>query len=543
MGKTNIQPLAETAFEVTEDMKAINTSHKTHADNLTQIEKWLLLGITLLAISLRIWGINFGLPYLYHPDEPVGVGIAQSMFKTGDLNPHFFHWPSLTFYINVLAYIPYYFAGKLMGVFHSPADIPGPTMLAMGVGQAPMPTTWLLGRILTVTFGSAAVVLVFLIGRGLTNNTAVGLLAAIMMTISPTNVAHSRFITPDTFTVLFALLSFWGSVQAFQQGKPWHYIIAGIGSGLTTSTKYNGALIVLPLVLAHFLRHGLKGIRERSLHFALLLSIVVFLATTPFALLDYPKFLTDLQFDAQHYSSGHAGMDGNTLNWYLAYLWRVEGPVALLAVLEILRGICARSKQTALLFIFPLIYFTFISSLVVRNDRTLLPSTPFLLLLASSLLVNLFRQADTRRSNTRKLLIFAVGVLAMASLGLPLLQTVKSNIQLTTVDSRETARIWIARNLPNGARIVIESYAPYVDPQRFSVQGFGRMIDRTSDWYTANGFEYLIFSQGMFGRFYREPDRYYNEVSQYEDLFRAFDMVKTFTDGGYEVRIYSVTER
>jgi len=534
---------AQPTFEVTEEMKRMSTSRKVRTDNLAQNAKWLLIGVTLLAISLRIWGINFGLPYLYHPDEPVGVRIAQRMFKTGDLNPHFYHWPSLTFYINALAYIPYYLVGKLMGVFHSPADIPGPIVLAMGVGQASMPTTWLLGRILTVTFGSAAVVLVFLIGRRLTNSTAIGLLAGIMMAISPTNVAHSRLITPDTFTVLFVLLSFWGSVQIFQQGKPWHYIIAGIGSGLAASTKYNGALIVLPLILAHFLRHGLKGMRERNLYFALLLSIVAFLATTPFALLDYQKFLTDLQFDAQHYSTGHAGMEGNTLNWYLAYLWRVEGPVALLAVLGILRGIYARSKQTVLLSVFPLVYFTFISSLVVRNDRTLLPLTPFLFLLASSLLVNLFRHTNIRGPNTRKLLILAVGALALASLTLPFLQTVKNNVQLTTVDSRETARIWIAHNLPNGARIAIESYAPYVDPQRFSVQGFGRMIDHTPEWYIANGFEYLIFSQGMFGRFYREPDRYSNAVSQYEDLFRAFDMVETFTDGGYEVRIYRVAER
>jgi len=80
----------------------------------------------------------------------------------------------------------------------------------------------------------------------------------------------------------------------------------------------------------------------------------------------------------------------------------------------------------------------------------------------------------------------------------------------------------------------------------------------------------------MFGRFYLEADRYSNEISQYkdlvssqnvganpcgrpdgqvqdlslpqiiekiQDLFRALNTVKTFTDGGYEVRIYCVNER
>lgn len=525
-----------------EYMRNISTNAESFTDNLTQNARWLLIWVTLLAILLRIWGINFGLPYLYHPDEPVSVTIAQRIFKTGDLNPRFFHWPSVTFYLNALAYIPYYLVGRLIGIFVSPTDIPGPICLAMGVGQAPMPTTWLLGRVLTVTFGSAGVVLVFLIGRSLTNNTAVGLLAAVMMAISPTNVAISRFITPDTFTTFFVLLAFLGTVQVFQQGKLWHYIVAGAGIGLAASAKYNSVLIMLALILAHFLRHELKGVRERSLYFALLLSVVVFLATTPFALLDYQEFLTDLQYDVQHYSAGHAGMEGNTLNWYLAYLWQVEGPIALLAVWEILRGMYARSRQTLLLSIFPLVYFTFISSLAVRNDRTLLPLIPFLFLLASSLLVSLLGQSNIRRSR-RALTISAMGALILVSLTLPVLETVKSNIRLTTVDSRETARVWIADNLPNGARIAIESYAPYVDPQRFSVQGFVRMIDHTPDWYAANGFEYLVFSQGMFGRFYQEPDRYSNEVSQYEELFGAFDVVKTFTDGGYEIRVYHATER
>ena len=546
---------AETAFEATGDMRTIHTSAKLFPDNIAWHAKWLLIGITLLAILFRIWGINFGLPYLYHPDEPVYVAIAQNVFRTADLNPHFFNYPSLFFYINALAYIPYYLAGKLVGVFHSPTNIPAPTVLTMGVGQITMPTTFLLGRILTATFGSAAVALVFLSGRQLTNNAAIGLLAALMMAISPTNVDNSRFITPDTFVVFFVMLSFWGSVQVFQRGETWHYIVAGIASGLVASTKYNGALVVLSMVSAHFLRCGLKGFKERRLYLALALSATAFFLTTPFALLDFWKFLSDLHYEAQHYSTGHAGMEGKTLSWYLAYLWGVEGPVALLAALEILRGIYVRSKQTFLLSIFPLVYFMFISSLVVRNARTLLPLTPFLFLLASSLLVNLLGQTSIQRS--KKLPIFAIGVLILVSLTLPFLQTLEDTIQLTTVDSRETARIWIAHNLPNGARIAIESYAPYVDPQRFSVQGFLRMIEHTPEWYITNGFEYLVFSQGMFGRFYlkpaptsyiaggkfgpSDPHGYPNEVAQYEDLFRAFVLVKTFTDGEFEVRIYHVT--
>ena len=523
-------------------MGAINTSLKLHSDSLAEKAKWLFIGITLLAMSLRIWGISFGLPYLYHPDEPGYVMIAQNMFKADDLNPHFFRYPSLFFYINALAYVPYYLVGKLAAAFHGPAGIAAPRMLEMGVGQTAMPTTFLLGRIVTATFGCGAVALAFLCGWRLTNRTTVGLLSAFIMAISPTNVANSRFITPDTFLVFFVLLTFWGSVQMLQQGRTWQYMLAGIAAGLAAGTKYNGALIVVCVVSAHFLRCGRKGFRERNLYLALALSAAAFLVTTPFAILDHQRFLADLQFEARHYSTGHSGMEGNTLNWYLTYLWRVEGPVALLAVVEILRGIYAGAKRTVLLSVFPLVYFTFISGFAVRNARTLLPVTPFLLLLASSLLVYLVSQTQSRRPNTRRLLSFAVGALVVVSLAWPLVRMVEDGVRLTTVDSRETGRIWIARNLPAGARIAIESYAPYVDPQYFSVQGFTSMIEHTPDWYRDNGFDYLVFGQGMFRRFFREPDRYPNQVLRYEDLFRAFNMVKTLTDGGYEVRIYALTE-
>ena len=45
--------------------------------------------------SCPIW---FGLPYpMARPDEEAALGHALGI--AGDLNPQFFHWPSLTFYV------------------------------------------------------------------------------------------------------------------------------------------------------------------------------------------------------------------------------------------------------------------------------------------------------------------------------------------------------------------------------------------------------------------------------------------------------------
>src|SRR5262249_9514910 len=145
--------------------------------------------------------------------------------------------------------------------------------------------------------------------------------------------------------------------------------------------------------------------KKYNLYLALFLSVLVFLLTTPFAILDSSKFLTDLKFDRQHYTTGHPGMEGNTLAWYLNYLWQTMGFIVLLAVLEIFRAFQTRSRQMILLSVFPLVYFIFISRLIVRNERTLLPLTPFLFLLAASLLVYLFNRIELLTSDSRRRLL------------------------------------------------------------------------------------------------------------------------------------------
>jgi len=510
-----------------------------------------LTAIMLIAVALRLWGIGFGLPYLYHPDEPGYVAIAQHIVKTGDLNPHFFNYPSLFFYLNALAYLPFYAVGKVLGLFHTVADIPAPILLVGGDGMTPLPATFWLGRLLTLAFGSGAVVLVFLVGRQLFGSRRAGLLAALLLAISPTNVTHSRYITPDTFVVFFAVFSLWAAVQVYQRGRTRDYVLAGVMVGLTAATKYNGALILVCLVTAHFLRTGWRGWQDRRLYLAGAASALAFVCATPFAIFDPAKFMADLSLEARHYATGHAGGEGNAALWYVTYLWQAEGLTALLALAALARGLWMRSQPVIVAAAFPVAYFVFISNFMVRNDRTLAPLTPFLFLLAALFLVQawdwLRRRApgpDRARPGARPFWVTGAASLLLAlTLVIPLTGTIQAAHRLTTVDSRETARVWIAQNLPPGARVALESYAPYVDPQRFTVQGMYRLILYPPSWYIDEKFDYLVFSEGMFKRFYREPDKYAEQIAEYDALFQAFEPVKIFTDGDYEVRIYRVVAR
>jgi len=272
----------------------------------------------MLAFALRWWGVAAGLPYLYHPDEPRYITIAQTIVHTGDLNPHFFNYPSIFLYGQAVLYRLW------LGVAHATNNLPSgpatPHELPMATVYTAMPATVLLGRGLSVVLGTASVPVLYLLGRDVSGRRAVGLLAALLLAIAPSHITHSRYVTPDVVLVLCVVLALWSAVRVWQHGATWQYLAAGVAVGLVAGAKYNGALVVCALLVAHALRRGWHGLRDRRIYVALALSGATFLLTTPFAVLDWPTFWLHLRAEAYHYATGHADMEGNTLGWYAAHL-------------------------------------------------------------------------------------------------------------------------------------------------------------------------------------------------------------------------------
>ena len=216
----------------------------------------------------------------------------------------------------------------------------------------------------------------------------------------------------------------------------------------------------------------------------------------------------------------------------------------MLACLTIVWGLFQPSwrKEVLLTAAFPLMYFAFILRFIVRNGRTILPLTPFVYILAAIGLFYFLRLISSKitRQKPRVLAQLVWLILVVSSISLPLELSLRQTSLRTQVDSRVTARQWIDQNLPEGATIALESYSPFASVSKFEVDGYPLIIDHTPDWYIAEGYDYLIFGEGMYGRFYLEPDRYAVQIEQYDAFFNQFEEVRTFQDGGYEVRIYKL---
>src|SRR5262245_18398549 len=92
--------------------------------------RYALIAIVLVAAALRFYPIWFGLPYPHaRPDEETAVGLALSM-QNGDLNPRFFHWPSLTFYLFATLFAAASAVRRLLSF--EPLDAAGYVLLARG---------------------------------------------------------------------------------------------------------------------------------------------------------------------------------------------------------------------------------------------------------------------------------------------------------------------------------------------------------------------------------------------------------------------------
>ena len=72
----------------------------------------MAVAVLVVAAVIRLWGVRFGLPSAFlHLDEPPIVLRAEQVLRTGDWNPHWFHYPAFYICLQVVLRA----AGRLLG--------------------------------------------------------------------------------------------------------------------------------------------------------------------------------------------------------------------------------------------------------------------------------------------------------------------------------------------------------------------------------------------------------------------------------------------
>ncbi|MFZ5895699.1 MAG: ArnT family glycosyltransferase [Myxococcota bacterium] len=496
-----------------------------------------LVLVCAFGLAFRLWNVGFGFPYLRHPDEGHNIRHALRIVNERDLNPHFFRYPSGVFYLNALVEIIYFGIARVFGKLTHFSDIQGPIEPIWGSGFAPSVAPFMLGRLLSVAAGVGCVALVFYLVRRLSGRDRDALLAALLTAVSPVCVIQSRYVAPDSITTFFVTLALLFAANVFVHGKLRDYCLAGAAIGLAGFAKYNGAMVALAVTAAHLARP--RVFRDVwKLVVAGVISVLAFLITNPYVVLDYKTFKHDLSFGEQRYAQGLVGLEGSAFDFYKDWLLTQEGGMSVFAALFVVLGVLRRSRAWLFLSAFPLAYLIFISRYAIYNDRTLLPVVPLLCAMAAMAFFAILDWvlARSERPWLRRATLLGATVLGAYLVLFPAWRSFDLSLPIGRRDSVDEARDWINANLPAGARVAIEPYAPFVDTGRYLVQGFPTLSQHPASWY-AQRFDYLVLSSATYKRYEAQRSRQRRRLNMYASLVKSFKLVKLFADDANVIQI------
>lgn len=470
-----------------------------------------LIGIVLLGLALRLCGLRWGLPcaahvFSYHPDEAMLAGAAMAANPLlGDFTTSFYNYGS---FIPLLLRI----AADVLGVL-----IPVP------------PEDWalaarlhLVGRVLTVLFGTATLVVVYGMGRRLARLTGVaraqpgkpatrerlaGLVAAGVLAITPMHVAHSHYLTVDVPAAFWVAASLSAALSLLEAPRLRMALLAGACAGLAAATKYNAGLVILAAPVALALQGSLSRRQQaagqtasdagaeatsgkdedpaagevpataarRRVRAALALGCLgaaaaAFLAACPGVVLETPKFWHDFQFELNHVRTGHGLVFQGTPPAWLYHLitslrFGLGVPLLALLLAALLPAVWRRSPADLVVAAWVVPYYLVIGMAQVKFMRYALPLVPVLIAWAAVVWADWLAGACLSRARS----LAAAGLVAAG------LWTAGSAVTYTALfavaDPRDRAAAWIRGTLPPGSSVALTTVPWFYTPPLVPLNG------------------------------------------------------------------------
>ena len=389
-------------------------------------EHFLLLLIVIVALALRLNGLDWDSGYGFHPDErslymragcmydllteragyqqcladhpevqPGLPGVRTLLdFDRSPLNPHWFPLGSVLIYALVLC----------RSVIELFTDVGALDMRYVG-------------RSLSALTDVGTVVMVYVLGRriyGRLYGPWVGLLGATFTAFAVIHVQNSHFFRPETFSAFWVLAVFWAILQVMERRRLSDSLLLGLFTGLAFAPKVSIAPILLPLAMCYIFRlldlgNGrLTGaprqvVEQTFLHSlaAGAMAVAVFFLVTPYGLLYLSNFLSEQA--AQTGMANNAGLWPFTIQYVgtpaffyqfkQTAVWGLGLPLGLVAWASIVftailawHGSFARRGDILILaWLVPSILL--LESFEVRFQRYYFVLIPFMVLLGSRMLI------------------------------------------------------------------------------------------------------------------------------------------------------------
>ena len=458
-----------------------------------------------------------------------------------------------------------YWAGRLTGAFTSLQDLQPIRTVQMSVGVVGTPSLLLLGRATTAVIGALSIGVVFSLTRQVTRNPALAWVAPLLLAVSQTHIRLSHYMTVDVIATFFALACVAACTAALASGKRGLLWLGAACGGLATSSKYNYAVLAIPVALSALLDARARwGRRIGHVVLCGVLFSLSFALTSPYVLLDFEHARAAIEREIEHYATGHLGVTGNSFVWYLSCMWR-DNPALLVLGIPGLIAATWRHKRVAVPLVVAAIgYYGLIGNQAVHFDRNVLP-VMLLLMAGAGTMVEVLGEWMPRRARRwgveRLRFSPALALLVLLPL-VPSLWRLPAFLQPPQPSGKAKAQAWFDRAIETPAteqrlrrlKIAAESYTVYLDPERYDVQYYSTITNQEHGLMAFKVLKYdvVILGSGMFHRFYDDPEVYAEQVRVYDALFNtvpdylAFEGRSDpldFRGGGGHVYVFFLTPR
>ncbi|MBI3313344.1 MAG: glycosyltransferase family 39 protein [Candidatus Omnitrophica bacterium] len=401
----------------------------------------LLFLILVLGFALRITGIQFGLPHLYHADEPIVINHALA-YGMGDLNPHFFKIPPAISYLVFLAFGVYYLIGAAVGFFHSLQDF---ELLFYRDPSSFYLIARLVFGVLTGTFTIYALYKLVKTHFGESH----GLVAAFLLSVCFLHVRDSHYVYPDIPLILVLVVAFFPIWRLIDKGNRFYeHFLCGIMIGLATAIKYNGIALAIPYAVATLLAVHKRRIFSGFVA-GMITAFFTFVALNPYSMSDFPTFWNEISTQAR--SHGFVG-------WFHHFQYSLQGALGLSLYLTAIAGLLLfrrYERKRLILLSFIIFYYFLITFQGQPYDRYVLPLLPFLIFFAADFL---WLTANRLKQYGRPVLLGMTLIIAAE----PLYASILFDRIMLAKDTRTLAKEWVESHIPDGEAIALdwEFYAP-----------------------------------------------------------------------------------
>jgi YYY domain-containing protein len=505
--------------------------------------RYALALILLLALALRIYGINWDQGGLFHPDERAFLSqVYDLQFPEGDewsdvldpetstLNPGSFNWGSLPHY--ALKSIQYAIAPyKWMSLF----DLR------------------FAGRALSAVSDTATIFFIFLIGRAVFN-TRVGLLAALLSALAVQQIQLSHFFAVDTFMTTFIVGTIYYSIRVAEHGRPRDSVLAGVMFGLAVATKFSVLPLAFALIFAHLIyatsrsgdRYASDGlgsddgarrqwIAYKNIVITGLMVVVVLVVTQPYMFLDMGTYIdnistqgemvrrdVDFPFTRQYENTSKYVYQIVQLGtWGLGPVLGITVWLGLLGAL--IAGFLAQRKADLVILAWVLPYLLITGWFDVKFMRYMMPITPFLILYGARMLWWAFEVVKSLQPSRRWLqaLPIALVVLFTVHYSLSFMNVYSGQHPLNNVSS------WLRNNAPEGSKVVQEHWEEGIpgvigldmhERAELYNDENSRKFEQLTD-LLADADYFVLLSNRLYATIPRLPERYPVTSTFYEKMF------------------------